>query len=122
MKGILALVVSAATLSVASSAQVQNVSGTWELEMFWPEGKSTGTCTFEQEDNRITGTCGGADKFPVMGRVEDNRLSWQFDVQQDGSTGRMTFSGELIDNGMTIRGACSIVGLNDGTFTMKRRQ
>jgi carbon monoxide dehydrogenase subunit G len=120
MKRVVVVLVTVGMLSVAGSAQLANVSGTWELEMTWPEGKSTGTCTFQQEGESLTGTCGGTDRFPVAGRVDGNRLSWQSDVKQDGATGRMEFSGELDRQGTTIRGSCSIVGLNSGTFTMKR--
>jgi hypothetical protein len=111
----------AALFAVTPSAQVANVSGTWELQMAWPEMTSTGVCTFKQEGDTLSGTCGsGTDKFPVMGRVETARLSWQVNVTQDGSAGRMEFSGELDAQGMTIRGTCNIVGANSGTFTMTR--
>jgi carbon monoxide dehydrogenase subunit G len=119
MKRILILM-TAGMLSAVASAQTANVSGTWELEMTWPEAKSTGSCTFQQQGENLAGTCGGADRFPVKGRVEGNRLSWQVDVQQEGTTGRMEFSGELDREGTTIRGSCSVVGANSGTFTMKR--
>jgi hypothetical protein len=111
----------AGLLAVTASGQVTSVSGTWELQMAWPETTSTGVCTFKQEGDTLSGTCGSAtERFPVMGRVESNRLSWQVNVTQEGSTGRMEFSGELDAQGTTIRGTCNIVGANSGTFTMKR--
>ena len=111
----------AGLLAGTAAAQLASVSGTWELQMAWPEATSTGVCTFKQEGDTFTGTCGGTtDRFPVKGRVESNRLSWQVNVTQDGSTGRMEFSGELDAQGTTIRGTCNVVGANSGTFTMKR--
>ena len=107
-------------LSTVASAQLANVSGAWELEMTWLEAKSTGSCTFEQKGENLTGTCGGAERFPLKGRVEGNRLSWQVDVEQGGASGRMEFSGELDREGTVIRGSCSIVGANSGTFMMRR--
>lgn len=106
--------------SAAETAPLANVSGTWELEMTWPEAKSTGTCIFEQEGENLTGSCGGADRFPLKGRVEGTRLSWQLDVKQNGETGRMEFSGKLNQEGTAISGTCSVVGANSGTFTMKK--
>ena len=106
--------------AAAKPAQLANVSGTWELEMTWPQAKSTGTCIFQQDGESLTGTCGGADRFPVKGRVEGTHLSWQVDVKQNGATGRMEFSGELNQEGTTISGSCSVVGANIGTFTMKK--
>ena len=107
-------------LAATALAQPANVSGNWELEMSWPEAKSTGTCAFQQEGENLMGTCGGADKFALTGRVEGNRLTWQMEVAQGGAASRMEFSGELDSQGTTIRGTCSVVGLNSGTFTMKR--
>ena len=107
-------------LSATESARSANVSGSWELEMTWPEGKSTGTCIFQQEGESLTGSCGGADRFPVKGKVEGTRLSWHFEVKQNGHAGRMEFSGELNQEGTIIRGTCSVVGANNGTFTMKK--
>jgi hypothetical protein len=109
-----------AVLSVAESAQLADVSGTWELEMTWPEAKSTGTCIFQQDGESLTGSCGETDRFPVKGRVEGTQLSWELEVKQNGATGRMQFSGELNQEGTTISGSCSVVGANSGTFTMKK--
>jgi hypothetical protein len=109
-----------ATFSVVASAQLPNVSGTWELEMMWPEANSTGSCTFQQDGASLTGTCGGADRFPLKGGVDGNRVSWEVAVEQGGATGRMEFSGELNREGTAVRGSCSVVGANSGTFTMKR--
>jgi hypothetical protein len=119
MKRILVLTL-VGMLSTVASAQLANVSGAWELEMMWPEANSTGSCTFQQEGASLTGTCGGADRFPLKGRVDGNRVSWQVAVEQGGATGRMEFSGELDREGSIIRGSCSVVGANSGTFTMKR--
>ncbi|HEV8393411.1 MAG TPA: hypothetical protein VGQ37_04020 [Vicinamibacterales bacterium] len=63
-------VVSAIVLSAASTVLAQaGVAGGWELEMLWRGGKSTGSCTFMVEAERLSGTCGGEDRFPITGRV-----------------------------------------------------
>jgi hypothetical protein len=100
-----------------------NVSGTWNLEMRWPgDRRSTGVCTFNQDEQKLTGSCGGdSDRFPLTGQADGNRLTWQFDVEQNGETGRMAFDGELDQAGTAIKGACSIVERQDGTFTMVKR-
>jgi hypothetical protein len=103
-----------------------DVSGTWDLEMRWAGPTETitsaGVCRLEQRGDTLSGTCGsGADTFPVAGRIEGNQLSWRVDVTQGGSAGRMEFAGELDERGTTIRGACHIVGGQDGSFTMKKQ-
>jgi hypothetical protein len=104
------------------TASAVGVSGTWDLEMKWSgDAKSTGVCTFKQEGDRLTGTCGSPEKFPITGRVENHRLSWQFDVSQGGHTGRMKFDGALDEQGTTIEGSCIVVDGQEGTFTMKKQ-
>jgi hypothetical protein len=99
-----------------------DVSGVWNLEMSWESGSnSTGVCTFKQDGAKLTGICGGTEKFPIAGEVKDRTVIWQFDVAQDGSKGRMTFTGVLDEAGTIITGACTIVGAQRGTFTMKKQ-
>ncbi len=99
-----------------------DVSGTWDLTMHWPgDRQSTGVCTFKQDGQKLSGTCGGPDKFPVKGEVNDKQLTWQFSVAQDGNKGEMAFTGEVDGAGTTIKGSCRIVGAQEGTFTMIRQ-
>ena len=60
-------------------------------------------------------------RFPITGRVQNNKLYWQLDVEQSGTKGRMEFDGEVDEQGATINGTCGVVGGQDGTFTMKKR-
>jgi hypothetical protein len=110
------------TALTAGPAFVADVSGTWSLTMQWPgDRQSTGVCTFEQDGRKLSGKCGGDDRFAITGQVEDKRLTWEFDVEQNGNRGHMVFSGELDDAGNTIKGSCSIVGAQDGTFAMTKQ-
>jgi hypothetical protein len=123
MKTVVTLAMVALLSAPALTSSALDVSGTWDLEMRWAgDTKSTGVCTFNQEGEKLAGSCGGADQFPLTGRLQNNRLSWQFDVKQDGGGGRMEFAGELDQQGTTITGSCRIVGGQDGTFTMKRQR
>ena len=107
---------------VASARWAADVSGTWNLEMKWSiDSKSTGVCTFKQDGDKLSGTCGGTDSFPITGRIQNNKLSWQLDVDQNGSKNRMEFDGEVDEQGATIEGSCSVVGAMDGSFTMKKQ-
>jgi hypothetical protein len=38
-------------------------------------------CVFKQEGDKLSGTCGSPDKFPISGRVQSNKLNWQLDVE-----------------------------------------
>lgn len=108
--------------TLASTTSTPDVSGTWDLEMAWGEGaKSTGVCTFEQDGETLTGICGGDQKFSVKGNVENSRVSWEVAVEHEDGQARMQFSGQLDGSGRIIKGSCSIVGGQDGTFTLTRK-
>jgi hypothetical protein len=114
----------AIALAVASAAVLAqaNVSGTWDLEMRWPDGAaSTGTCVFEQKGDALFGTCGGDDRFPITGRVAGDEVTWSADVKQGGAEASMEFTGKVDGAATAIAGTCRIVGVQGGTFTMKRR-
>lgn len=36
--------------------------------------KSTGVSTFKLEGDKLSGTCGGPDKFPISGRIQNNKV------------------------------------------------
>ena len=122
MKILLTLLAAGLVSTAAFALSSADVTGTWDLEMRWSgDVRSTGTCTFRQEGQKLMGTCGGAAQFPIEGEVRDDSVSWQFDVEQDGAKGRMEFAGDLDVQGTTIEGVCSIVGGQDGSFTMKKQ-
>ena len=89
---VLALVASAGPAVLHAQG---GVTGTWELEMRWPDGSvSTGTCVFEQKGDVLSGTCGGsADRFPVTGHATADQVSWEVDVKEGGANAAMDFTG-----------------------------
>ena len=103
------------------SASAGDVSGSWTLEMRWgPNGPvSTGACTLQQKDGKLTGKC--ADNSSVRGEVRDRQLTWTVEVEEQGQKGRMAFAGTLDERGTTIRGKCAVQDGPSGTFTMKKQ-
>ena len=127
MKRCAVAVFTLAVLSVAAlTLSAPDVSGIWDLEMRWVGATETitsgGECRFTQEQDVVSGTCGGGtDRFPIVGEITGNRLSWHVDVKQSGSAGRLEFVGEIDERGTTIRGSCRVVGIQDGTFIMTKQ-
>ena len=122
MKTLVTALTVALLAGVGLAASAADFSGTWDLEMKWSsDSTSTGVCTFKQEGDNLSGTCGGPDKFPIIGRVQNKKLNWQLYVEQGGTKSRMEFDGEVDEQGATIQGSCNVVGGQDGTFTMKKR-
>jgi hypothetical protein len=117
---IICVVVATATAALLSQA---NVSGTWDLEMRWPDGSTSGgLCVFDQKGDAVSGTCGGEkERFPVTGRAAGGDVSWEVEIKQGGADAVMEYSGKIGSGGTTIAGTCRIVGVQGGTFTMRRR-
>ena len=66
MKTLLTLFTVAPLSGTTSTLSAPDVSGTWDLKMTWGEElTSTGVCALNQEGETLTGTCGGAEKFPI---------------------------------------------------------
>jgi hypothetical protein len=109
-------------VALLTPTSAADVSGVWDLTMVWSaDSKSTGICTFSQAGEKLSGTCGDPDKFPLTGELKDRQVTWQFDVAQNGNNARMIFTGELDEAGTTIKGTCQIVGARDGTFTLVKK-
>ena len=100
-----------------------DVTGTWDLEMFWQNDvRSTGVCTLKEDTQTLTGGCGGTDKFAIVGDVKERQVTFEFEAEQAGTKAKMTFVGQLDEEGKTIKGTCRIEGGQDGRFTMTKRQ
>jgi hypothetical protein len=122
MRTLVFLLMLTSPTGTGTASRAPDVSGEWQLEMSWSQGvTSTGRCSFTQEGRKLGGWCGGSDRYAIAGEVVDHKLSWQFEVESDGNGGRMEFVGEVNEEGTTIEGSCSIVGGQDGTFTMKKQ-
>ena len=121
MKAYRAGACAAAMLAATAVFAQTSVAGGWYLEMLWPGGKSTGSCSFIVQAERLSGTCGGDDRFPITGSIAGRKLSWQMDVKQGGAQGRMEFDGEIDEAGTTIKGSCSVRD-QFGSFTMTKKR
>ena len=111
------------TLSiVAASWTLANLAGTWDLEMTFTSSGTTsrGVCNFKQQDTTLTGTC-GPESFPVTGKVDGDKVTWQFQADQGGQKHTMIFNGVIEQGGATIKGKCAIVDGQEGTFIATKR-
>jgi len=105
-----------------------DVTGVWSVEFKRDAHDyfSTGTCTFKQNDRKLTGDCGSESMANVLsGEVNGQRVTWRFKSGFDGSI-HAEFSGELDDEATTIRGGWHFVDSSDGatatgTFEARKR-
>jgi hypothetical protein len=97
-----------------------DVAGIWNLEMVFSEDgtRSTGVCTFKQEDEKLTGSC---HDISITGEISGQTVTWGFEAEQNGRKHTMTFTGALDKTGTTITGTCKVVPGQEGSFTARKQ-
>jgi hypothetical protein len=107
---------------LSASVAPVDVSGVWDLEMVFTSSGATskGVCKLSQKDGELTGTC-GTDPVAITGKVDDDKVTWQFQAEQGGQKHTMIFDGVVEQEGATIKGKCRIVDGQEGTFTATKR-
>lgn len=91
---ILMLVLFVAAAMVAADAP--SVAGTWKMHTNIAGNENDQECTFTQKDNTLGGTCKGEKgDLPVKGNVDGRKVAWQYDVDYNGSTLTLVFTGTL---------------------------
>jgi hypothetical protein len=70
---------------LSASVVPVDVSGVWDLEMVFTSSGATskGVCKLSQKDGELTGTC-GTDPVAITGKVDDDKVTWQFQAEQGG--------------------------------------
>ena len=111
-----------------TSVAAADLSGSWALE-FQRSGSQEiyqGDCSFNQEGDRLSGSCiaGFESLVPVRGRVTGRSVTFDFTTRIDsGST--LTFSGQLDEQETSLKGTWRFVdpdgNKGDGTFTATKR-
>lgn len=110
----LALVFAVAIVSAA------DISGTWNVDGDVVGNPVKFACTLKQDGEKLAGTgkMQGKD-IPINGSVKGQTVTFQFDVDHEGTTYTNVFTGKLGDNGV-IEGTIAVGGV-EGTFTAKKQ-
>lgn len=116
MKFALALFVLVATVGLVH-AEPTPVSGKWKIHTVLVQ-ESDSTCTFTQKETKLTGTCEGDNgKFDITGKVDGNKVSWNFRTEYNGSPLTVSYNGKL-ESDSKMAGTASVAEMSlDGEFT-----
>jgi hypothetical protein len=114
-------------ISVAPAAAA-DVTGTWTLEFERTDGNEIyrDNCSFEQEGDRLSGSCmsGFESVMPVRGTIRGTTVTFRF-ITGLGEGTTLTFSGELDAAETLIEGTWRFVDPQGkeggGTFTARKR-
>jgi hypothetical protein len=110
---------------LASGAPVTpaDVSGVWHVDGYFEVDHNVRvdlTCTFKQDDQKLTGSCTGRKNdtatVTVSGAVKDRKVDWTFEFDSSGTKFNMTITGTLDDAGSVMKGRLEAAG-QDGPFT-----
>lgn len=86
----------------AFAADQTNVAGKWDVHTTIGGNEYNVTCTFEQKDADLTGTCAG-DQGPkeVTGKVDGDKINWTFKSEYNGTPLTVNHTGTLKDGKIT---------------------
>jgi hypothetical protein len=96
------LLASSALLFAASAfaAGAPSLSGEWSIHNSVAGNESDQACKFVQTENKLTGTCKSQDKdVDVTGTLDGNKVTWQYDMDYNGSTLTLIYTATLDDSG-----------------------
>lgn len=106
----------------ALPALAADISGNWKVTGDVIGNPVNAVCTFKQADAKITGTCkmaNGADS-PAAGEIKDKAITFHHDVDSQGATYTLTYTGKLQDDG-SLKGNIEVAGVG-GPFTATKQQ
>ena len=112
------------------AAAAPDVSGSWNV-MGELAGNGGGlfsaACTFQQKAEKFDGVCKrSSGDANVSGQVTEQGVSFQYDIERQGSTLTFRFNGTLEKAGTAISGQVTVInpgaqGL-EGTFTATKQK
>jgi hypothetical protein len=104
-------------------ALAADVSGTWKVDGSVANNPVTAICTFKQTDTHISGSCkmDSDQNLTVKGEVTDKQATWQYDLEHEGTTYTLTFTGTL-DSETSMKGSIGVVPSDsEGDFSAKKQ-
>jgi hypothetical protein len=109
-----------AVVAVASAATASDVSGTWDVDGSVYGYPVQFPCSLEQEDGHLMGTAHIQEQDrAVTGTVEDRTVTFKFEVEHEGTTYELVFTGTL-GSDEDMKGTIAVAGVS-GEFTAKKR-
>jgi hypothetical protein len=98
LTGILLLATISFSTSSTTAADTPSIAGQWTIHQSIAGNESDQDCTFTVADGKIAGTCKVNDQTPkVTGTVDAKKFTWKYDIEYNGSTLTLTYTGTFDD-------------------------
>ena len=100
-------------------ALAADVSGRWNLDGDVQGNPIKAACDLKQDGTQLTGTCKAEDHDPwkVAGKVEESKITFSYDVEHEGQTYTLVYTGTI--DGNSMKGDIEVAGVA-GEFTAKK--
>jgi hypothetical protein len=87
--------------SSAVAAGAPSLTGNWSIHNSIAGNESDQACKWVQTDNKLTGTCKNQEDkdVSVTGRLDGNKLTWQYESEYNGSQLTLVYTATLDDSG-----------------------
>jgi hypothetical protein len=103
-----------------ASAGALDVNGAWALDVQTAAGGGSPTVTLKQDGEKLTGQYNGLfGESALTGTLKGSEITFAFDVDVQGSTVRIVYTGTVEKDAM--KGTVAFGDLADGTFTGKKK-
>jgi hypothetical protein len=80
------------------AADAPTIAGEWNIHQSIAGNENDENCSFTVAEGKIAGTCKVNEQTPkVTGTVDGKKLTWNFNVEYQGSTLTLTYTGSLDD-------------------------
>ncbi len=86
-------------------------------------GTGTPTLDLKQDGEKITGTYSGRyGTFPLEGSLKERAIRFSVTMTAEGQSVEVSFTGELAQDGQTMKGTAVLGELGDATWNAKREK
>ena len=106
-------------LAIPAMAQSANVTGDWDVTINSPQGARTGTLSFKQEGEKLTGVLKNQrGDVPIDGSVKGKEIKFKYTVKFQDQDLVITMSGAV--DGDSMKGDADFGGFAQGDWNSKR--
>jgi hypothetical protein len=108
-------------VAVSAVAADTSIAGKWNVSTSIAGNDGTMVCTFTQKEAALTGICTGDDgNHAVTGKVDGNKVTWQYKSEYNGQPLTLVFSG-AVNSDSQFDGTVEVDPMGvSGDFSAKR--
>lgn len=100
-----------------------SVAGKWTMSLDMSMGTATPALELKQDGAKLTGTYTGRyGTFPLQGSLKDRTIVFTFSMTAEGETVTMSFSGEVAEDGQSMKGTATLGEMGDATWSAKKEK